>query len=123
MTEKMTATPFGERAERAAARRRLDAYLTGTLSVLDAGGWETHEVSLGLAEGVEDRVVAYHGDEDAIRLTLIVARDGLSYLIEKSGDDGGVEGNLAPGVPVPTPQQAQDLYFEGIGHLGIGTSS
>lgn len=114
--EKMTAMPFDERAERAAARRRLDAYLTGTLSVLDVGGWETQEVCLGLAEGVEDHILAYYwgGDgEDAFRLTLFSTRTGASYLIERPGDEGGVEGNLGLGVPIPTPKQARELYFEG----------
>ncbi len=112
--EKMTAMPFDERAERAAARRRLDAYLTGTLSVLDVGGWETQEVCLGLAEGVEDHILAYYwgGDgEDTFRITLLASREGLSYFIERPGDEGGVRGHLALGVSAPTPQQARELYF------------
>ena len=111
--ERMTAMPFDDRVERAAARHRLGAYLTGTLSVLDVGGWETHEVSLGLVRGREDRVVAYYGDEgeEAYRLTLLISRDGLSYLIEKSGDERGVQGYLAPGVPIPTPQEAREWYL------------
>jgi hypothetical protein len=115
MMKKMTAMPFDERAERAAARRRFDAYLTGTLSVLDVGGWETQEVCLGLTEGVEDHILAHYqgGDgEDMFRIALLVSREGLRYFIDRPGDEGGVRGHLAPGVPAPTPQEARELYFE-----------
>lgn len=116
MTEKITPIAFGERPERVTAHSRLNSYLIGTLPVLDAAGWETEGVYLGLAGG-EDRVVAYYwgGDDggDAFRITLLVNRTGASYLIERPGDEGGVEGNLALGVPAPTPQEAREMYFKG----------
>lgn len=111
--KKITTETLGDRLGRTAAQNRLDTYLVGTLPVLDASGWKPQGVHLGLA-GSEDRIVAYHWDDEGgepIRVTLLITHNGASYCVERPSLEGRVEGNLAPGVSVPTPQEARELYF------------
>ena len=112
----MTAMPFDERA---AARRRLDAYLTGTLPVLDAGGWEAH---LGVTSGADHIVtggIGYEpGSEDTgyeLRLTLIPGRE-TECVIEMLGHPHQIHRDLPLGVPVPTTDEALRIYLDAFGH-------
>lgn len=110
---KITAGTLGERLGRTAAQNRLDTYLVGTLPVLDASGWKPQGVYLGLGSS-EDRIVAYHWNDDGeepIRVTLLITHNGASYCVERPSLEGRVKGNLAPGVSIPTPQEARELYF------------
>ena len=100
-----------------AAFGRFSSYLKGTLPILDASEWKTEGVYVGLAE-VDDRIIAHHqnGDgRDTLQLTLSITRAGAWYGITRPGEDEKEEvgDGLAPGVRVPTPQEARELYFGG----------
>ncbi|MDP9477981.1 MAG: hypothetical protein M3R38_20250 [Actinomycetota bacterium] len=113
---------IGYRGYREEAHSRLDTYLTGTLPVLEAGGWRTQEACLGLYSG-SDRIVAEGEGYDSesvgsgceLQLTLILGRE-TECMIEVLGYPQQVHRTLAPGVPAPTTDEALRIYLSAFGH-------
>ena len=109
-------TPLEKYREAAA---RLNTYVTGTMPVLDAGRWEVQEVHLGF-DGGPDHIVAHQHDDGGFeyRLTLTPNIYGSSSVVTREGEEEllkSLRGNHAPGVPVPTADEAIGKYLDAFG--------
>ena len=101
------------------AAARLNTYVTGTMPVLDAGRWEVQEVHLGF-DGGGDHIIAHQHDEGGFeyRLTLSPNIHGSSYVVTREGEDEflkRIRGYLAPGVGIPTADEAIGKYLDTFG--------
>lgn len=106
---------------RARMRDCLNTYLEGTVAALYSGEWFPQEVRLG--QTCDDRIVAegrgYEPDSEdtgyGLRLTLTLG-DETECMIEVPGYPQQIHRDLAPGVGVPTTDEALQIYLDAFGH-------
>lgn len=111
--------------ERVRMRDRLDAYLEGTVAALYSGDWLLGDICLGHAG--DDRIVAYGiaGSEPfgvGVKVTLVIG-DETECVVEVEGYPVQVHRDLAPGVPVPTTDEALEIIKATGWRPGNGASS